>query len=104
MILPNAVANQQQGNATIEQVAHQLPDAVVHVRFDIAPDWSGDWGMFFRIILSDEAIKGGNVRAVTARVERMLLERLDFQSMGVIPYFNYRSQSEQAAMREPAWA
>jgi hypothetical protein len=29
---------------------------------------------------------------------------MDFQALGVFPYHNFRSESEQAALREVAWA
>jgi hypothetical protein len=103
MNLPSVVAKQQQVNATIAQVINQLAPHVVHIRYDIGRDWSGDWAIFFRVLLSDEASTGNNLRTVTTQVERMMSERLDFEGMGVISYFNFRSQSEQAAMREPAW-
>ena len=103
MILPTLVAKQQEVNATISQVINQLAPHVVHIRYDIGRDWSGDWAIFFRVLLADEASSGNNLRTVTTQVVRMMSERLDFEGMGVIPYFNFRSQSEQAEMREPAW-
>ena len=103
MSLPTVVAKQQEVNAAIAQVVNQLAPQVVHIRYDIGLDWSGDGAIFFRVLLSDEASTGNNLRTVTTQVERMLSERLDFEGMGVFSYFNFRSQSEQAAMREPAW-
>jgi hypothetical protein len=75
----------------------------VYIRYDIGRDWSGDWAIFFRVLLADEASRGNNLRTVTKQIVRMMSERLDFEGMGVIPYFNFRSQSEQAEMRDPAW-
>jgi hypothetical protein len=31
-------------------------------------------------------------------------EKLDLPDLGVFPYFDFRSQSEQAKLHEPAWA
>ncbi len=103
MNLPTAVAKQQEVNATIAQVINQLAPHVVHIRYDIGRDWSGDGAIFFRVLLSDEASRGNNLRTVTTQVARMMTEGLDLEGIGVIPYFNFRSQSEQEVMREPAW-
>jgi hypothetical protein len=33
-----------------------------------------------------------------------LAQQLDFPGMGVFPYHNFRSVSEQSMLQEPAWA
>jgi len=79
------------------------PD-VVQIRYDIGQDWSGDWAIFFRVLLSDEA-SGRRLREATEQVTGLLAERLDFASMGLFfQYYNFRSVSEQAVLREEAWA
>lgn len=78
------------------------PD-VVHIRYDIDRDWSGDWAIFFRVLLSDDASKN-RLSEVATQVVWHLSERLDSPSMGLFPYHNFRSESEQAALREAAWA
>ena len=32
------------------------PD-VVHIRYDIGEDWSGQWAIFFRVVLNDNAAR-----------------------------------------------
>lgn len=76
---------------------------MLHIRYDIGRDWSGDWAIFFRTLLSDEASKN-RLREVATEVVWRLAERLDFPSMGLIPYHNFRSESEQAVLQEEAWA
>jgi hypothetical protein len=78
------------------------PD-VVQIRYDIGTDWSGDWAIFFRVLLSDEASRA-RLRDVATQVVWRLDERLDFPSMGLFPYHNFRSVSEQDVLREEAWA
>ena len=90
-------------NAAIREVVNLLAPDIVYIRYDIEKDWSGDWAIFLRVLLSDDASKN-RLREVTTHVERRLAERLDFQTMGVFAYYNFRSESEQAMMREPAWA
>ncbi len=82
----------------------RAPD-VEHIRYDIAEDWSGDWAIFFRIVVSDE-VSGSDkrLRDIATKVAAHLADRLDFAAMGLLPYYNFRSVSEQAVLREEAWA
>jgi hypothetical protein len=102
MYFPSA-ETKQEVNAAISEVIRMLAPDVVHIRYDIGQDWSGDWAIFFRVLLSDEASKK-RLREVATQVVWRLSERLDFASMGLFPYHNFRSVSEQAVLREEAWA
>ena len=103
MYLPSAVAKQPEINAAISEVVGLLQPDVVYIRYEIGWDWSGDGAVFFRVLLSDEASKT-RLREVATKVVRCLAERLDFPSMGLLPYHNFRSASDQAVLREEAWA
>lgn len=103
MYLPLAATKQSEIEAAIDQVERSLEPDVVRIRYDIAEDWSGQWEIFFRIVLSDDAAKR-HLRDVATKVRRGLAQRLDFPSLGVFPYHNFRSTSEQAMLREEAWA
>jgi hypothetical protein len=102
MYLPSAVTKQSEIDAATQQVAEALAPDVVRIRYDIGEDWSGQWAIFFKIVLSDEAAKR-RLRDITTKVRRGLDARLDFPSMGVFAYSNFRSVSEQEALQEPAW-
>jgi hypothetical protein len=71
---------------------------------NIGQDWSGDWAIFFRVVLSDEASNAPRLHEVAREVVQQLADRLDFSSMGLFAYHNFRSVSEQAVLREEAWA
>jgi hypothetical protein len=104
MMMPAAIAQQAKIEAGVRAVEAGLKsEGVVHIRYDIGQDWSGDWAIFFRVVLSDEAAKL-RLREVATNVVWRLAERLDFPALGVFPYHNFRSASEQAALREEAWA
>ena len=90
-------------NTAVSEVVKLLAPDVVHIRYDIGPDWSGDLAIFFRVVLSDQA-SDTRLREVANGVVWRLAERLDFSSMGLLPYHNFRSISEQAILREEAWA
>ena len=100
--LPSAEAKHEI-NAAVSEVVRLLDPDVVHIRYDIGRDWSGDQAIFFRVLLSDEASRT-RLRDVTTQVVWRLAERLDFPSMGLFPYHNFRNVSEQDVLREEAWA
>ena len=103
MMMPSAIAKQSQILAAIHAVERELKRDVVHIRYEIAQNWSGDWAVFFRVLLTDDA--GYNrLRDVASRVERSLARRLNFQAMGVLAYHNFRIESEQEVLQDAAWA
>jgi hypothetical protein len=103
MNMPIALTKQTKIAAEVQAVEAAMRPDVVRIRYEIGEDWSGQWAIFFRIVLSDEAAKH-RLCEVANNVELHLAERLDFQELGVFPYHNFRSDSEQAALREEAWA
>lgn len=104
MRTPTAAIKQSQINEAIADVVNLMAPRVVHIRYDIGEDWSGDWAIFFRVLLSDDASDGANLHDVAREVDRTMSDKIDFPAMGVFAYFNFRSESEQAVMQEPAWA
>src|SRR5579862_8117737 len=102
--LPITADKKAEIDAVVAEVAKELAPRVVFIRYDIGKDWSGDWGIFFRILLSDAATRGSRLTRITSQVEKLLRERLKPEEMDVWAYFTYRSQSEQAELREKAWA
>lgn len=52
MPLPSVVTKETEVHSA---VAELLKPDVQYIRFDIGRDWSGDWALFFRVVLSDEA-------------------------------------------------
>jgi hypothetical protein len=103
MYSPSAVAKQSEIQAAIDEVERNLAPDVVRIRYDVGEDWSGQWAIFFRVVLTDEAARG-RLRDVATKVVWGLARQLDFPAMGVFPYHNFRSISEQEALQEPAWA
>lgn len=102
-ILPSAVTRQAEIHAAISTTIRQLAPHVIQIRYEVGEDWSGEGAIFFRILLSDEASRT-QLAEITSQVVWKLASLLDFDSLGVRPYHNFRSASEQAELREPAWA
>ena len=104
MYLPAAATKQPEIQVAIHQVERELaPEGVVRIKYDIGEDWSGQWAIFFRVVLTDDAARH-RLRDVGTKVVWSLARRLDFPTLGVFPYHNFRSQSEQAELHEEAWA
>ena len=103
MIVPTELAKEPQIDAAVTEVVSQLSPSVRRIRYDIEQDWTGQWAIFFRVLLSDDASKPGNLRQIVPRIIWTMSERLNLPDLGMFPYFNFRSETEQALLREPAW-
>jgi hypothetical protein len=102
-MIPLGVVKQPQINATITEVVNELSPSVRYIRYNIAHDWSGQWAIFFRVVLSDDASRN-RLREITTQVVWRMSEGLDLPNLGLFPYFDFRSESEQAALNEAEWA
>jgi hypothetical protein len=78
-----------------------FPPGVVNLRYTVDNDWSGDPAIFFWITLSDETAHRTILPQTTRRITDFITQQLDpVGQWGLIPYFNFRSQSEQAKLKE----
>jgi hypothetical protein len=103
-IVPSGFVNQTQLANEVNRAIRKLGKDVVRARYSIGTDWSGDPAIYFRIVLSDAASREGTLLDVTGRIEKILEEFRPYEDWGVIPYFSYRSKSEQAMRNEPEWS
>jgi hypothetical protein len=103
MYVPAAVTKQAEIDSAIARVQRAIGSDVVRIRYEIGEDWSGQWAIFFRIVLADDAARK-RLREVATKIVWGLARELDFPSIGVFPYHNFRSVSEQETLQEPAWA
>src|SRR5437660_10996284 len=97
MQVPPAVTRQAEIQAAISQVESSLAPDVVRIRYEIGEDWSGEWAIFFRIVLSDDAAKN-RLLEVRKKVVWGLDQLLDYPGLGAFPYHNFRSTSDQRAL------
>ena len=88
----------------VDRVARELAPDVVRIRFNVAQDWSEHAAIYFRVILSDEASRPERLADITGKVRGRLFDELGLANLDHIPYFKFRSQSEQAKLQEKAWA
>ena len=100
MILPRAVAQPAELIKHLNALA-PYPPGVVNLRYTLDNDWSGDAAIFFWITLSDEAARREVLSKTSRHIMDSITQRLDpMGQWGLIPYFNFRSQSEQAILKE----
>jgi len=77
MYLPSAVTKQAEIEAAIVRVQQSIGPDVVRIRYEIGEDWSGQWAIFFRIVLTDDAARR-RLRDVAPRIVWGLAQQLDF--------------------------
>ena len=103
--LAKAFAQQAELDQAIDRVKQSLGPDVVRLRYTLGQDWSGESAIFFRIVLSERASRRDQLWNSTSQIETAIVQQLQpLEQWGVLPYFNYRSQSEQATLQEEAWA
>ncbi|MBY0508122.1 MAG: hypothetical protein K2X03_29685 [Bryobacteraceae bacterium] len=88
----------------VESAAAALSSDVVRIRYNLGEDWSGESAVFFRVLLKDASTKRPNLRVVARRVSDTIFREVGPQELGLQAYFNFRSESEQATLKEEAWA
>lgn len=101
MYLPRGIAQPTELHKILNALRPAIPSAIVNWRYTIGEDWSGDPAIFFWVTLSDEAAKRGNLKDATRQIIDLVDQRVSpLGQWGLIPYFSFRSQSEQARLRE----
>jgi hypothetical protein len=100
--LPLGLIHDSQISAAITDVCRQLAPDVKRIRYDRRPDWSGDDAVYFRILISDDAAET-RLHETYKKTVSMLESCLDLEALGFFVYYNVRSESEQATLREKSW-
>lgn len=104
MYLAIEVQARPQIKAAIAHVMKDMTPAVQRITYEVKQDWTGEWAIFFQVLLSDEASERDNLRVVAPKVVDRIWDKIDFPNLGMFAYVSFRSQSEQAQMNDPAWA
>lgn len=87
----------------VRKVEEKLHPDVVRIRFSLGEDWSDDPAIFFRIIVSDEASGHSDLAEFTGRIESEIFDELRIAELDYVPYFNFRTKSEQEKLQSPEW-
>lgn len=71
----------------------------------LGDDWSGEPAVFFMVILADAATRRDQLGRISNQVSEAIVQQVQpLEEWGVLPYFNFRSQSEQAKLTQPTLA
>lgn len=103
-MVPLGRVNQAQIASAVKSAEAALAPDVVRIRYSFGTDWTGDPSIFFRVVLSDDASRKTQLSETAQRVALTILNEVDAEQLGLHSYFNFRSLSEQAQLKEPAWA
>ena len=104
-VVPSGIVNQRQLATAIQKAAGALAPDVVRIRYALTPDSTGASAIFFRILLSDRASRPDRLYERTERITARILAIVQpVEKFGMEAYFNFRSESEQAELRDAAWA
>jgi hypothetical protein len=78
---------------------------VVSIIPTLGNDWVGEPAVFFMVYLDDAAIQRDQLLKISNQVEEAIEQQVKpLERWGVLPYFNFRSQSEHARLHPPALA
>jgi hypothetical protein len=98
--------NQAQLAQSVDAAIRSLnPQEVVHVAYSIGNDSTDDPAIFFRTVLTDAASSEDRLDDVTGRVTSTLFRSIrPLENWGLMPYFSFRSLSEQRMRNDPEWS
>jgi hypothetical protein len=103
--VPTAFAQQDRFQAAVARAAQGLAPQVVEIVSTFGNDWSGEPAVFFMVILADTATGRDQLLSVANHVSEVIIQQVQpLEQWGVLPYFNFRSQSEQAKLHQPTFA
>jgi len=103
MTVPLAISRQKEIAQIISEAEAELRPSVERIRWEIGQDWTGDWAIFLRVVLSDATVRRRNWLKKAREVEARLREKIPADELGVFPYVNFRSQAEVEELRDKAW-
>jgi hypothetical protein len=104
MFVPTEVRKDAQITAAIRTVLSEEAPRVRYIRYSIDQDWTGEWAVFFRVLLSDEASDLDRRIEIGDRVISRIMDELDLPNLGMMPHFSFRTESEQAELKGRDWA
>jgi hypothetical protein len=77
-----------------------MPPEVVNWDYTFDTDWSGEPAIFFGVVLTDAASDPQTLGKITTAFANAITQNVDpLNEWDLIPYYSFRSQSEQASQR-----
>jgi hypothetical protein len=105
MYVPSAFAQQSRFYAEIARAAQNLGPTVLSVSPTLGSNWNGEPAVFFTVVLTDAASRRDQILQSNNDVSNFIVQQIQpLEQWGVIPYFSFRSQSEQTRIDQHSLA
>jgi len=102
-IVPRGLVDQSKIKAGVQKAERALAPDVIRIMYGFAEDVQGNVSLFFRVVISDAGSTPAKLRETTQRIITRVLKEIKAEELGLQTYFNFRSKSEQAMLRDPIW-
>jgi hypothetical protein len=102
-IVHRGLVDQGKIKAGVQRAERALAPDVIRIMYSYGVDVTGDQSLFFRIVISEQAAAPTRLRETTQRIIAKVTAEIKSQELGLEAYFNFRSRSEQATLRDPFW-
>jgi hypothetical protein len=100
MYLPRGVAQPAELIKDLNALA-PFPPGVANLRYTVENDWTGDPAIFFWVTLLDDAARPPILLQTSRNLKDYVVRRIDpVGRWGLLPYFSFRSKSEQDRLKE----
>jgi hypothetical protein len=104
-MVPTGFVHQTQLAGEIAKAIGKLGRDAVRVNYSLGTDSTGEDSIFFRIVLTDAASREDRLAEVTSRIATILFDEIrPHENWRLLPYFSFRSKSEQEKRNDPEWA
>ncbi len=87
----------------VEESKSKFPNDVIRVRYNFGEDRYGYPMLFYRVLLTDDAVSPGRLGPVTHGIRRVLWDPWEAGIGDHFPSVDFRGKSEQDRMRDPEW-
>jgi hypothetical protein len=79
-----------------------MPPEVVRWNYTFDTDWSGEPAIFFWVVLTDSSARSPQILGkITTAFTKAITQNVDpVNNWDLIPYYSFRSQSEQANLKD----
>ena len=101
---PPRSVNQQAIAEGVERAVKMLAPDVVKILYNYGEDWTGVPSIFFRVLLEDNAVKNGTLGGLGRKIKDVVEREAQLSWEEMNSYFNFRTSSEQADLKDPMWA
>jgi len=102
-VAPRGLVDQSKIRTRVQRAERALAPDVLRIMYSFAEDVQGNISLFFRILISDHAAAPNKLRETTQRIIATVSQEIKAGELGLQTYFNFRSKSEQANLRDPFW-